>query len=319
MTIAYIFIFLISCFLLTFSGKWLVDALTRVARFLGWKEFVVAFFTVAFGASAPDLFVGITSALRKIPELSFGAIVGTNIIHFTLAAALAVLILKGLEVESRTVQAGSLFGVIAALLPLLLIFDGMLSRADGLLLILTFIFYISWLFSKRERFTKIYDGLAPISILKEFKLFLKDLGIVILGIILLVLSAWGILEAALHFQKVLKVSLPFIGILIVALGTALPETWFCLAAARKGQSWMILGTLMGCVAVTATLVLGIVALICPIKVIDFSPFVIARIFLIISAIFFLFFVRTGQRLTKKEALFLLAIYILFVLVEILTK
>jgi len=99
----------------------------------------------------------------------------------------------------------------------------------------------------------------------------------------------------------------------------LPETYFCLQAARKGQSWMILGNLMGCIAITASLVLGIVALICPIKIIDFSPFATARFFLIISAIFFFFFVRTGQKITKKEAIFLLLIYILFVVVEILTK
>ncbi|GAI48832.1 unnamed protein product, partial [marine sediment metagenome] len=71
--------------------------------------------------------------------------------------------------------------------------------------------------------------------------------------------------------------------------------------------------------VPATLVLGIVALICPIEVPDFSPFAIGRFFLIISAIFFFFFVQTGRKITKKEALFLLGIYITFVLVEILTN
>jgi Ca2+/Na+ antiporter len=70
--------------------------------------------------------------------------------------------------------------------------------------------------------------------------------------------------------------------------------------------------------VPATLVLGIVALICPIKITDFSPLIIARFFLIVSALFFFFFVRTGRKITKKEAFFLLGIYLLFVLVEILT-
>ena len=67
---------------------------------------------------------------------------------------------------------------------------------------------------------------------------------------------------------------------------------------------MILGDLMGAVIVPATLVLGIVALIRPIKITDFSSLAIARIFLIISAISFLFFLRTGKKITRKEALFL---------------
>lgn len=315
----YIFIFLISCLLLALSGRWLVKALTGMARFLGWREFVVAFFVMAFAASIPELFIGIISALHKIPELSFGNIVGANVIHFTLAIAISALILKGIEVESRTVQASSIFTVIAAILPLLLILDGSLSRIDGILLILAFIFYSSWLFSKKERFSKIYNGTQPESILKEFKTFRRDLGTLIGGIILLLISAQGIISSASFFAKTFNVPLPLIGILIVGLGTALPETWFCLQAARKGQSWMILGNLMGCAVVTATLVLGIVALLHPIKIVDFSPFAVARFFLIASAIFFLLFLRTGRQITKKEAVFLLGIYLTFVLVEILTK
>ncbi|MBZ1345460.1 MAG: hypothetical protein KY055_02425 [Candidatus Nealsonbacteria bacterium] len=320
--VIHIFIFLISCLLLTLSGSWLVGALTRIARFLGWREFVVAFFILSFAASIPELFIGITSALGGIPELSFGNIVGANVIHLTLAIALATLILKGIEIESRTVQASLVFTVIAAILPLILILDGSLSRIDGVLLILAFIFYSSWLFSKKEYFSKIYDGVKPKSIIKEFKTFIQDLGIILGGAVLLLISAQGIISSADFFAKTLNAPLPLIGILIVSLGTALPETWFCLQAARKGQSWMILGNLMGCIIVTASLVLGIVVLIHPIEIIDFSPFVMARFFLIISAFFFLLFVRTGRKIIQKEALFLLGIYltfVLFLLVEFLIK
>ena len=79
---------------------------------------------------------------------------------------------------------------------------------------------------------------------------------------------------------------------------------------------MILGNLMGAVIVPSTLVLGIVAFLCPIEIKDFSPFVIARVFLIISVVFFFFFVRTDRKITKREAVILIGIYILFVLCEI---
>jgi len=290
----------------------------RIARFLGWREFVVAFFVIAFAASVSNLFVGISSALHKIPELSFGDIVGGNVVDLTLAIALAALIAKGLPAESRMVQTSSIFTIVIAILPLLLILDGNLGRGDGILLILCFFLYLFWLFSKKERFTKIYEE-DKIPILKEFKIFLKDLGKIILGVIFLLSAAEGIVRSASFFAESLNFSLALIGILIVGLGNAIPETYFAIASARRGQTWMILGNLMGAVIVPATLVLGIVALICPIKIVDFSPFVIARFFLIISALFFLFFIRTGQKITKKEALFLLGIYITFVLVEILTK
>jgi len=313
----YVLIFLACCVLLYFSGEWVVGGLMRMARFLGWREFVVAFFVMAFAASLPNLFIGITSALHKIPQLSFGDVAGNNLVALTLAVALAVLISKKeLPAESRTVQTTSIFTIIAALLPLLLILDGKLSRIDGILLIAFFIFYLFWLFSKRERFTKIYDT-QKIPIIKEFKLFLKDLGKLILGIMLLIIAAQGIVASAQFFAKSFDITLVLIGVLITGLGSALPEIYFAVASAKRGETWMILGDLMGAVIVPATLVLGIVALIHPIEISDFSPLAIARFFLIISALFFLFFVRTDRKITKKEALFLLSIYLIFVLVEIL--
>ncbi|GAI26138.1 unnamed protein product [marine sediment metagenome] len=216
------------------------------------------------------------------------------------------------------VQTSSIFTIVIAILPLLLILDGTLGRVDAIILILTFFVYIFWLFSKKERFTKTYED-NQIPVIKEFKIFIKDLGRVILGISFLLLAAEGIVRSASFFAESLNLSIALIGILIVGLGNALPEIYFAIASARKGRTWMILGNLMGSVIVPATLVLGIVALICPIEVPDFSPFAIGRFFLIISAIFFFFFVRTGRKITKKEALFLLGIYITFVLVEILTK
>jgi len=315
----YIFIFIICCVLLYFSGEWVVGGLTRIARFLDWREFVVAFFVMAFAASLPNLFIGITSAFKGIPQLFFGDVAGNNLVAMTLAVALAVLFAKGgISAESRTIQTTSIFTIAAAILPLVLILDGNLSRIDGSLLIFFFLFYCSWLFSKKERFTKIYNE-HKIQIVKEFKVFIKDLGKIILGIILLIVSAQGIVASSQFFAQNFAIPIILIGVLITGLGSALPEIYFAIASARKGETWMILGDLMGAVIIPATLVLGIVALICPIEISDFSPFAIARFFLIIAAVFFLFFVQTGRKITRKEALFLLGIYITFVLVEILTK
>ncbi len=318
--IIYILVFLISCFLLVLSAKWLIDSLTRIAKYLGWKEFVVAFFTVSLGAVAPEFFIGIISAVNKVPELAFGNILGQNILLFSFTVGVCALILKnGIEVESKTVRGGSTFAVVAAILPLILILDGEISRSDGIILLSCFALFIYWLFSKKERFTKIYDGDNS----KEKKLgalsFFKNLGIIVIGFVLVIASAQGIVESSKYFSEAAGMSIPMIGILIVAVGVGLPETYFSVMLARKGQSWMILGGLMGAVAMSSTLVLGTVSLIHPI-VIDMGErpsFFIARIFLILCAFLFLFFVRSGKRISTKEGLVLLSIYASFVILEIL--
>jgi len=313
----YIIIFIISCALLFESSKLVIKSLLRIAKFLGWKEFVVAFLAMSFAASLPNLFVGISSAIYKIPQLSFGDVVGGNVIDLTLAIALAVLFTKGgIVAESRTVQKTSIFTLIAAILPLVLIVDGNFSRIDGTLSIAFFFFYLFWLFSKRERFVDIYNS-YKIPILKGLKIFLQDLGGVILGVILLLVAAQGIVKSAQFFAGKFHLPVSLIGILIVGLGNTIPETYLAINSAKRGEGWMVLGDLMGSIIVPATLVLGIVALICPITIVDFSPFVIARFFLVISALFFFFFVRTDRKITKKEAVFLLSLYFAFVIIEII--
>jgi len=315
----HIFIFVLSCFLLAISGKWMVSALARIARYLGWREFVAAFVIIAFGTSIPNLFVGIISALHKIPELSFGDVIGGNVTDLTLIVALAVFIAGGITTDSRTVRSSSLFTLFIAILPLILAWDGSISRVDGLILIMAFLFYIWWLFAKQERFTRIYDDAPKKETIKNFKLFLKDISILAGGLVLLLLSSEIIVRSASYFSINLGASLVSIGLLVVALGNCLPETYFSMASAKAGQTWMILGNLMGSVIICATLVLGVVALICPIQINNFSPFAAARFFMIISALFFLIFLRTDRKITKKEGMFLLLLYIAFIMVEILLR
>jgi len=311
----YIFIFIASCLILFWAGRELVTALERMARFLDLREFVVAFFVMAIAGAIPNFFVGISSIRHGIPQLSFGDIVGGNVVDLTIAVALAALVAKGLPAQSRTVQTTSIFTICIAILPLVLILDGVLGRGDGILLISTFVFYTAWLFSKKERFTRIYDNdKAPL--VKGFRVFMRDLGKIILGVIILSLAAEGIIVSAALLAENLNLSLALIGILIVGLGNALPETYFAIASARAGDTWMILGNLMGSVIIPSTLVLGMVALISPIEIVDFSPFAIGRFFLIIAAVFFLYFIRTERKITKREAMLLLLIYVIFVISEL---
>lgn len=313
-----ILIFIASCLALIFAGKWLIDALSRVAKFLSLKEFIVAFFIMSVGTSIPNLMIGIISAINKIPELSFGDVMGANLFDLSIVMGLAALFSRGgLGAQSRTVQESSIFSIIIAVLPIFLILDGNLSRIDGILLLLSFVFYISWAFSKKERFAKTYDHQREEKI--GLRNALKSFGIILGGLALLLAGGQGIVTSASFFSQEFNIPLGIIGIFVVAISTCLPETFFTIHAARCGHDWLILGNLMGSVVITTTLVLGIVAIIQPIQIDGFSSFAIARIFLVIAAAAFIFFVRSGQKITKNEGLFLIFLYVAFAIATILFK
>lgn len=324
-----VIIFIASWILLFFSSRWLVKGVASLARFLGWREFIVSFFVVAIVGATPNLFVGVISALHKIPQLSLGDIIGGNIIDLTLVVALAALFARGgLPAKSKTVQTSALFTILVAILPVFLIADGVLGRADGLLLIFTFVAYMYWTFSKKERFSLAYradedkkevdlkDIHPSLSFFDELKSFTKNVGKTIIASILMVVSSSGIVNSSISIIHSFNIYPLIFGTLIISLGNCLPDIFFSVDAARMGETWETLGSLMGSVMVTGTLVLGIVTLICPIVVPSMFYFSIARIFLILSAIFFIFFIRTERTITKKEASVLLFLYIFFVLIGI---
>ncbi|MBU1015228.1 hypothetical protein KKI17_02215 [Patescibacteria group bacterium] len=308
----HVLILLGSLLLLAKAASWLVRGIAEVSAYLRWHQFVVAFFVMAIGSTLPNLFVGVSSALHGIPELSFADMIGNNVVTLTLVLAAAVFLGGNLVSNSKIVQRATFLTMAIAMLPLLLIIDGTLGRGDALVLIFAFFAYSGWVYSKRNLFT------ADIAIeeetpVKRFKDFLKGVAFIGAGALLLIVSAEGVVRSATFFTGEFHFPVALFGILVVGLGNALPELYFSVVAARRKENWMVFGELLGSVLVLATLVVGVVALIHPIVISDFAPFALGRAFLIIAALFVLIFIRTARQITKREALVLFLLYVSFVL------
>ncbi len=306
-----IFIFIVSIFLLLSASEWFIKSLIKIAGALRWREFAVAFFIMAFAVSIPNFFVGIFAALNNVPELSFGDVVGGNFINLTLMIGIAALVSKqGLTAQSKMVQKTLIFSVIITAMPLFLLLDKTLSRLDGITLLLCFGFYAWWLFTKEERFRKVYHEDLQKPKLKSF--FYNSMTFAV-AILLLFLGSWGIVRAANNIAIELNLPLVLLGGLIIGFCSALPEIIFAIRAAKKGEDWLILGAVMGSVAVTSSLVLGVVALINPIVVNNVSLFVLLGAFLLIALVSFLFIVRSDRKISRKEGILLIGFYVIFAL------
>jgi len=306
-----------SCLAFYYAGSKVVKGLRKIAWFLGWTEFATAFLVMASAVSLPNLFVGISSAMRGISELSFGDIAGNNLVALTIAVALAVFFSKGgIFARNQTIQMTSIFASISAIIPLIMILDGVLSQSDGIILIGLFIIYIFWLFSKKDRFIKVYQTESTVEPMTSFKNFFVGLGSVFVSLVIFIIAAQGIVLSARFFAEKFNAPLVLIGVIVVGLGSALPEIYFSIISARQKLSPLVLGNLMGSVIIPATLVLGIVALINPIEITDSISIAVARTFLLIAAVFFFIVIKTGKTITKKEGLALFFVYVIFLLVEI---
>ncbi len=318
-----IIIFVISSIILYFSSEAVINGLTSMSKFLGVTEFILSFFIIAFAASIPNLIVGITAATKGVPELSFGDVMGNNIVALTIGIGLATLFSKKKEIKikNKTIGGTTIFTFFSAILPLTLMYDGVLSRTDGLVLISFFFLYLFWLFSKKERFSKKYDededvNLPENDFVGSTKNFFRDLLKILVGFIFILIAAHGIVYAAELLAIRLNVPNVLIGILILGLGSALPEVYFAISSARKGEEGVILGNLMGSVIIPASLILGIVSMVRPIDVSGLEFFAINRLFVILATTFFFIFVKTNSKITKREAYLLISVYLLFLFITI---
>jgi cation:H+ antiporter len=306
MLISFLF-FIIACIGIVGSTHFLVKSLFKVEEYYHLREFIVGFLLIGILTSLPELSVGIISALNQISSLSFGNVIGANVVDVALVVGLVAFISKNIKVEAQ-LEKSTLFIITAmTFLPLILFLDQELSRIDGAILIVAFFLYVVRLLHVRKKFKSVKKGKVT---KRELH---KDIIIFIISLAILIASARLIVYAASNIAAVLSFPLILIGLLIVSPGTSLPELSFELSCVLKKHSSVALGDLLGSLAFNSTFILGVVSVISPIKA-HFSSFSIGSIFFIISLFMFLIFARTGKEIRKKEGAVLLIIYALFVII-----
>lgn len=304
-----LFILIIACIFLAITSGILTRSLTRVAIYLKITEFVIGFIIVAVVTALPDLFVGVISALNHNPELGLGNVIGGNIIDLTLVIGVLALLRRGIVIDTKTVRTDTLYMFIIITIPILLMLDQELSRLDGGILLVVFFTYIFRLFTQEKRFREV---LNLNSILK--KEFLWNIGISITSAVILFLLAWVVIENASILATSLMIPPILIGLFIISLGTTLPELVFDVTAIMKRHNYMALGDLIGSVIANSSMVLGIMALIYPIRV-DIILFLSSSFFMLTVAFLFTTFVVAEKHILWQEGIALILLYILFIIVE----
>ena len=317
MIILYLLIFVIACYVLVKASVVLVKILTILSRYFRLTEYVFAFILMAFATSVPELFVGLAAGVRNLSAISLGNIIGSNLVNLTFVLGAVVIMAKGLKIESKIAKRDAWIIIFIALLPLLLLFDKQLSRGEGVLLIIVFGWYIYHILRSKDAFRKRMDGMKRDA--EAFKKLLKNILYFAIALVILLASSWGIVESAKLIAKELYLPLTLIGIILVAIGTSLPELVFGVRAVIAKHEGLSLGNLVGSVVVNSTFILGLVAVINPIRIESFNVIYVGGAFMIMAILIANIFIGTKEKISWKEGLFLIAFYIAFLVAEFLLK
>lgn len=323
MEIFYAFtIILASVYVMIQAGKIVVRSLSVTARFLRLSEYVISFALIAFATSLPELSIGINSALSGIPELSFGDIIGTNIVNFCLILGTVAVVGKNIELKDYThFKSNRIFQMIAILAPLLLILDGTLSRVDGVILLLLFAWNLIRLFDIDDKVLgrKVLRPHLSEHVHEQvstWKNFLKHFFLLAVGAMLLLASTLFIVRAVEDISITLGVSGALIGVLVIAVATSLPDFIVGLRSVKKHKSGMALGDVLGAATINSTLTLGVVALISPITLQNSGFIWIGIVFTTAALLLIFYFLKSKHSISRSEGYFLLGLYIFFVLTQL---
>jgi len=309
----YIIVFIVAFFVLARSSDFLVRSLTGLAKLFKLSEYLIAFIFMSMATSIPELFVGLSSALKNIPELSLGTVLGANLANITIVLGLVVIFGNGLKVESKISRRNFWVITVLSFFPLFLSTDGVISRGDGLILLFLFLFYVTQLIREKEYFSKTLNNLS-VSEARPKNMF-KNLSRFFIGVGLLILSSFVVVWSGEMIADSTAISLLSFGIIFMPLGTSLPELVFGIRARMLKHDSMAVGNSLGSIAFNATLIVGLVSVIRPIQI-DFSVnLIVVSVFLLFAFLMFNFFVFSRQVITRKEGAILILIYLSFLAFE----
>jgi cation:H+ antiporter len=290
----------------------LVDGASSIARRFNVSDFAIGLTVVAFGTSTPELFVTLIAALGGRPGIAIGNVIGSNIANTLLILGVAAVICP-IAVSRGTVRREMPFGLLASCALLFVAGDallegaplGIVGRADGLLLLSFFAIFLYYSASTAQRVAGM-EEMVP-----QERGPAAALALVVTGLAGLTLGGKWIVDGAVAVARQFGMSETLVGLTVVAIGTSLPELAASAVAARKGNSDIALGNVLGSNIFNIYLVLGVTATVRPLP---FRAENTGDLYAMIGANLLLFavmFIRRRMVIDRMEGGLLLAAYVAY--------
>ena len=297
-------ILLIVGFILLIKGSdFFVDGSSNIASILKIPTLIVGLTIVAFGTSAPEAAVSITSSLSGNNALAVSNVIGSNLFNMMLIIGLCAL-LRELKIGRDVLNKDLPFlVVITAILSGFIIIGWSISRVEGIILFLLIIGYVSYLVYSAKK-TK------EAQIVEKPKMgLLRSIIYIIGGMAGIIIGADFVVDSASYIAMAFGMSETLVGLTIVAIGTSLPELVTSLTALKKDENQLIIGNVIGSNIFNILFVLGASSIISPITI-NPNMLIDVALMLVVTILFFIFG-KTQDKYDKKEGFVLVALFIAY--------
>lgn len=283
------------------SADWLTNGAVGLATKLGISQIVIGLTIVAIGTSMPEFFVSIVSAIKGTPDLAVGNIVGSNIFNELLIVGVAATVAP-IAIQRATVRRDIPIAIVASIMLTFMMLDDNISRIDALILFAAFIAFI-WITLRNSKNDANEKDASTEKVIPTWKSVL----FIIFGLVGLVLGSNIFVDNASSLAHGWGISDAVIGLTIVAGGTSLPELATSAVAARKGDSGIAIGNVLGSNVFNILMILGLTGIISPMHIQNITYIDMAV--MVISMALFWLFSFTKLRVERWEGCVLIACFL----------
>lgn len=308
-------LFVIGLGLLLGGGDSLVRGAASIGRSLGIPPLAIGLTVVAFGTSAPELVVATTGSIKGYGGVAFGNTVGASIVNLSMILGLTAMF-RPLEVNPTVITRELPMLLLAMIAALIMANDewlgigpNRLDRDDGLILMLlfcVFLYYTVMSLRQAPRDQFIQEA-RLVGWRVRAKAITMQVGLVMLGLVGLGFGGNLLVSAAVEIAGQLGMTPAAIALTIVSIGTTMPELLTSLIAARKGQTDLAVGNVVGSNIFNILLVLGVASTLAPFDVPDRGPFSLLIASVLTMVLMVLIFTR-ASRITRTEGAILLLLF-----------
>ena len=296
------YILLIVGFVLLIKGADLfVDGASSVAAKLKVPSLIIGLTVVSIGTSLPEAAVSISASLSGNNSISLGNVIGSNIFNLLMVVGVSSAILP-IVTDRDMLKRDMPINIGITVLLGILLFDGNLSRLEALLLLLLLVAYM---------FLLIRSALKNRVEAEETKVlsWAKSIVFIVLGVAAIIGGGQLVVNSAKTIALALGMSETLVGLTVVAIGTSLPELVTSVVAARKGDSGIAMGNVIGSNLFNILFILGMAGVIKPLTA-DAAFFIDTGILLGISALMLLF-AFTKRKISRVEGITCVLLYVAY--------
>ncbi len=287
-------IFVIAMAVLIWGADLLINQSERIALKFNIPEFIIGATLIALGTSLPEMAASIAASMNGKADIAIANVIGSNILNITLVLASVFIISKNINPARDFFAKDSTWALVPVLVFILMILDGVISRFDATLLLLLMGAYLLFLLQDAKNIPE--ENLEDLD--ESDFTWTKVIPILFAGIVLVIIGAHFTVESASEIARDFGISEWIIGIIMISLGTSLPELVVSISAAVRGKVDMAIGNIIGSNMANTTVVLGAAALISPMPI-NASAYIFDIATMIIATLLLVFI--TANKLYNKSA------------------